>query len=372
MAARAIRRGPQVLIAVCALALGCIAPAAAAPPRHQLVIYYANETTERAVRSLSYAVLLSALARSNSEAATRLTEILAFDARVFPEAARADTAALQLAAARLGLDLAVFTNALALEGKYLFVRGAAGASERRSLPVPPPSTGSILADSPLSRGAVLRAALAAVADAYPPDSLDAVLITNSHGAEGFALMPRVFTDLSQADPDVLLAEFENRIPAGSANRTPQGTTKLDYWRVLAELGQHRGVRFPLVFRQACESGVSSWAEFRALPANVGTVAHTAGGRISYRDIDYAAVFAAATPTEWVDQLGTQLRARGIHVDSSESLSTRLARDTAVAYGPYLLFVPLVLWLAWYGPHLLAVMKRARVRSRRHPFPPPAR
>ncbi|MCK6454762.1 MAG: hypothetical protein L6R19_28545 [Alphaproteobacteria bacterium] len=314
-------------------------------------------------------MLRTALAGSASPAAARLTEILDFDARAFPEAARADTAALQRAAARLGIDLAVFTNALALEGKSLFQPGATGAPEERAFAVPRPAPGSILAHSPLSRGEVLKAALTDVALAYPPDSLDMVLITNSHGAGAFALMPRVFTDLSQADPAALLAEFEGRRapepPAGTAGRMPEGTTKPDYWRVLAELGARRGVRFPLVFRQACESGVSSWEEFRALPANVGAIAHTAGGRIAYRDIDYAAVLAAAASVDGVTgHIARELRARGIHVDQPKAMWTWLVRDAAVAFWPYLLFVPLALWLAWYGPKLLAAAWRGVSRPAR--------
>lgn len=354
-----------------------MAPAGATPPRHQVIIYYANETTESAVRSPTYAVLQAALHRSASPAAARLREILDFDARVFPEAARADTAALQRAAARVGADLAVFTNAMALEGKYLIQPGATGASELRPFAVPPPAAGSVLAPSPLSRGEVLRAALALVADFYPSDSLDAILITNSHGAGAFALMPRVFTDLSQAEPDALLAEFEGRRaaapPAGTAGRAPQGTTKLQYWRVLAELGATRGVRFALVFRQACESGVSSWEEFRALPANVGAIAHTAGGRISYRDIDYEAVLGAAPPAEGlVGHVAAELRARGVHVDAPGTMWTWLVREAAVAFWPYLLFVPLGLWVAWYGPPLLAAAWRAMSRPARVTGRPPAR
>ena len=363
-------RSWRALVAAIGLNLAASHVAAADPQRHPVLIYYANETTQQATRSQTYAVLLSALAESRDPAAARLAYFLAQDARVFPEAVQQDEADLKQAAARRGFALAVFTNTLAQAQSYVFVPDATGVPELRRLPDLPPTANEILAASPLARGDFLRAALMTVADTYPPGSVDAILITNTHGGGDLALIPRVFADLSHAAPADVLAEFEGTPRADTTMPGPataQGVTKLDYWRAIAEVGAARGMRFPLVFRQACDSGVSSWAEFRSLPANVGAIAHTATGRISYRDIDYAKVFEDQDlPASAGDRLAEQLRRRGIHVDEPGDMWKWLIRDAAIATWPYLAFLPLALWLVWHTwPYLLAGARRVGRATRSH-------
>jgi len=52
-----------------------------------------------------------------------------------------------------------------------------------------------------------REGLLSVAALYPPNSLDIVLITNSHGSRDMALIPRVNADLSQADAGRAMREM---------------------------------------------------------------------------------------------------------------------------------------------------------------------
>lgn len=341
---------------------------AAPPPRNLLLVYYANETSERVASSQTYAVLQAAIAKSTNPDARALGPILSRDAVAFPAAVQSDAAALTEAAVRLRFDLAIFTNALAYEHRYLLVRGAtgSGAIESRALRELAPAASPILADSPLSRGDFLRAALSEAGNAYAPASLDIILITNTHGARDIALTPRVFADLSKTDPEALLAELDGAPRAGELRplgTLARGTSKLEYWRAIADVAAARDIRFPLVFRQSCESGLSGWSELQLLPASVGAIAHTANGSISYRDIDYAAVFAnPGSPFSLVEQLAAELRKRGVQVDSRESMWQWLVRDAAFAALPYLLIVPLLAWLAWYGRYYLAAALRRASRK----------
>lgn len=333
----------------------------------RILIYYANETTERVFQSETYAVLLAALARSGAPAAAQLSEHLRADARLFPDAVRRDVADLSEAAKRLNFDLAVFTNALAHDGRYLFLRGGVGEAEPMRIPELPAAANPILAASPLARADFLRAALATVAAAYPGGSLDAVLITNSHGGGDLAIAPRVFADLSRADPADVLAEFEGAPRPASARAgmgAAQGVAKQEYWRLLDKHYAAGGMRFALVFRQACESGVSSWSELAALPESIGAVAHTATGRIGYRDVDYASVFAVGELTGLLsDHVALRLERSGIQVDRPGRMWTWLVRDAAAAAWPYLLFLPLATWLGWYVRFSPPASSRRRLKGR---------
>lgn len=356
------RRLILITLVVLLTAAGVCATAAAikgttVPERHQVVVYYANETTTQAVQSANYATLHSILRSSQNPAAGMIADALDQDAKEFPAAVRHDVHELMAVANRRGFDLVVFTNALALDRQFLFYKGAGGTEEMRLLPTLPPAPSPSLASSPLSRPEYLQTALVEVGDLYAPDSLDVVLITNSHGADDLALTPRVFADLTIANAPDLLAALDRPVPE---TVTPQlwaaypGTTKSAYWHALSEAGRLRGLRFPLIFRQACESGVSSLNELLELPDGVGTVAHTGDAMIGFYDIEVAALFdvdgeAAAR----LRHISEELRARGVHVDSRAMLGLELVRATLVHRYPFLLFLPLLAWLVWHGRVALA-------------------
>ncbi len=342
-----------LVVSIAALGPNSTAAEPGAQIRHQVLVYYANETTERAAGSKNYTALLSLLRGSGSEIAGRIADSILNDATAFPAAVRLDIEALFGAARRWGVDVFVFTNEMAFGGRYSIYRHATGTTETRRLPDLPPAESPILETSPLSRTDYFRAALLAVAGLYPPNSLDIVLITNSHGAGDLALTPRVFADISLANADDLLAALEGAPLAGDGPprwAAVRGTDKRDYWSALVAAGSRFGVRFPLVFREACASGVSSWAEYLAVPDNVGLIAHSGYANIRYNDIDYGEIFSAAgtvpAGTTLNDFLTAALRDRGIHVEAPSAMWDGVLRDEAAAYF-WLFFVPLALWILWY-------------------------
>ena len=109
-----------------------------------------------------------------------------------------------------------------------------------------------------------------------------VVITNSHGGRDMALIPRVNADLSQTGAALAMREMleldDNGAPPAWAQ--PQGTSKLAYWQVLEDVSVARGVRFPLVFRETCISGIRSFTELFAIPDSVGVIAHSGTGDIN--------------------------------------------------------------------------------------------
>ena len=319
--------------------------------RHQLLVYYGNETPKAAAESSNYAALLSILRQSPTALAATLLKGIEEDARDFPAIVQRDIAALLATARRHRISLAVFTNAMALQREYVFYSAIVGRTETRALPPYSESKDPILATSPLSRPDVFALALMDAGALFPPDSVDMILITNSHGSANMALMPRVNVDVSQTTPQELLARLasvddEQRAPAWAMQK---GTDKAEYWRVVAAASAARGVRFPLVFREACDSGLANSAEFFALPPSVARIAHSAGANLVPRDIDYAAILAPSeTPADWISQLESGLEHRGVRVNSRFTIWIWLLLETLGSIPIMIYFAPLVGWLCWFG------------------------
>ncbi|MEZ5828257.1 MAG: hypothetical protein R3D30_08630 [Hyphomicrobiales bacterium] len=346
---------PGVFLA-CAILLFAQAPAIAkdepaVPSRKQVLVYYGDETSTQAVQSENYQALLEVLRSSDKPRAAAVVESLVADAETFPLLVERDIEALKDQAVRLGFDLAIFTNAMAFEGEYQLFRAETGAAETYDLPDIPPTSSTILATSPLSRPEYLRAALLSVSALYPPDALDIVLITNSHGGRDMVLIPRVNADLSQSGAALAMREMiesdDNGAPPAWAQ--PQGISKLAYWKILADVSAKYGVRFPLVFRETCVSGVRSFAELFAVPGSVSLIAHSGAGNINGWELDYAKLLGTVAPgSDWIGSLAASLEDHDVHVDSWASawldvLIVGLRSIPIIAF-----FAPLLLWVVWFG------------------------
>ena len=352
----------------CAIGLFAQHPAgandeSASQSRHQLLLYYGDETSDRAVQSENYQALIEVLRSSSSPQAATVVESVVNDAEKFPLLVRRDIEALKVQAKRLGFDLATFTNALAFDGKYQLLRAETGTTETHNLPEIAPTSSTILATSPLSRPEYLRAALLSVSALYPADSLDMVVITNSHGGRDMTLIPRVNADLSQTGAAVAMRQMlesdDNGAPPAWAQ--PQGTSKLAYWQAFKDVTAAHGVRFPLVFRETCVSGLRSFAELFAVPDSVGLIAHSGRGQIDGWDLDYAQMLGAVAPgSDWITALSEALKDREVHVDTWYAAWFGVLLIALDSIPIVVFFTPLALWIAWYA---VASFNRRRRRMR---------
>jgi hypothetical protein len=335
-------------------------------PRHAVLIFYANETSQAAAHSENYAKVLAVLRRAGGAQAEQASASIVRDAERFPALVQRDIGDLLAAAQRWKFDAAVFTNEMAFAGRYLLYRAATDKIEQVSLPEIPPTTSVILATSPLARPDVFRSALTAVAAQYPRNSLDAVLITDTHGSGEMALIPRVNADLSRPDAErqmqQLLESDDNGVPPEWAELP--GTGKLAYWQTISDVSAAYGVRFPLAFREACDSGLRTWREFAMLPDSVGSVAHSAMGVLDSADISYARIFADFRPGgDWQSVLAAGLRGDGVHVNGRWTIWLWVALIGLGSVPPILFFVPLGAWLIWYLAGVAVRRRRAVLASR---------
>lgn len=355
--------------AVATLVLLAWAPSSAAyaqglqaTPGH-VVIYYANETTQRATRSENYTTVLSTLRNSTNPIAATIADSIVYDSKAFPAAVQRDADGLLVAAKRWGFDLVVFTNTLVDDSRYLFYRHATKSLETRRFPALPKTSNAILETSPLSRTDYFRAALLQVGSLYPSTLPDAILITNSHGSKDLALTPRVFADLSVANASELLELLDGPSPQGGGRPSwavKQGTTKRDFWPVIADVSVRTGMQFSLVFRAACVSGVASWEEFRSIPDSVREIAHTGNNNIQIGEIDFDEIFNAQKPDLTVLQsLTSELENRGIYINSPGTVWVWVVWNLMRSFPHIWFFAPLALWLLWYGMASFLAYRRDR-------------
>jgi hypothetical protein len=336
----------------------------------EVVVYYANETTPQAAHSLNTAKLLTILKRSTNPSARGMVKSLLEDEMKFGAAVRADETALIAAARQRGFDLILFTNALALDHKFMVLRHG-GDIENLPLPEQPPAPSPALATSPLARPVYLAAALHEVAVLYPRHPADVLLITFSHGADNLALTPRIFADLAVAKAGELEHELDTPPKAGEPPplwASYPGTTKAEYWRILSSA---KGLRYALVVRDSCESGLSSWHELLTLmPADVTAIADSGNALIDYDAIDFRAAFAVDPSNHSLAAgLASELHRQGLHVSGKDALIFGFVLRQMVDLPAALYFVPLALWLCWLRLAVLATRRqrnggiaRSRVRA----------
>jgi hypothetical protein len=327
------------------------------------LIYYGNETAEAAAASENYRVLLTSLRAYGGQDGSHIADAIENDAKISPAIVGAEVQSLLRSCGRLSADIAIFTNELALAGRFLFCRAASQSVETVPFGGVDPSLDGILNLTPLSRSAYFQAALEHVGALFSDKPIDVTLLTHSHGEADMALMPRVSAYVADLDAATLrhILDFRDSKPSWAALK---GTTKVEYWRVLSQVSRRYQMRFALVFRQACESGPDSLAEFRAIPDSVDLIAHTAMGDLPYGKIDYNALLSAAAATPDVAAaLAGNLRAQGMHVGARWPLLLWLGPVYFWSVPAAIWFAPIALWACWFvwtlaGPRRRATIGRA--------------
>jgi hypothetical protein len=274
---------------------------------------------------------------------------------------RQDQTDLQNAAREERFDLAVFTNEMTLDGRFLYFNAQTSQTQSRSFPALTPLSDAILATYPLARLESFKAALASVFELYPRDTLDVVLISASHGSTEMALIPRVNTDLTVPHAREELIRQLREGPSGAAFQWAklQGIEKTEYWSAIREVGGRAGVRFPLVFRQSCLSGPSSWRELVHVPTTVEYIAHSGMQNMNMLQINYREVFAGiGAEADWIETFKSRIEGRHVYVQSWTTLWVWPLLNALASINPAIYFVPLILWALW----IAAVIIRKGLRK----------
>jgi hypothetical protein len=320
--------------------------------RAQLVtVFYANETSGVAFSSDHYRKLLKILESTQGQLAARIRADLIADAVDFPASVASNAAALREYARRFRFDLVIFTNELTLKQRYAVYRGVQDAEEMRTL-APPFDLASLhpfLSTAPLSDARMLHRALNEVASQYDRRPIDIVLLIYSHGTLDMALMPRANVDLRIADADEIRAAIEGDAAITRTWATLQGTSKLTFWNVLADVSAtNRQVRFSLVLLAACQSAMMDWKEYFAIPDSVASIAHTGLDSPSIKSTHLEKLFENVDKNAISDTVPAGAREAGYKVDTRKSLLLWLVPVTLWRIPLAWYFAPLPLWLLWYS------------------------
>jgi hypothetical protein len=326
----------------------------------QVLIYYGNETTPAAAGSKNYGVLLTSLRDHGGQQGADLAAAIEDDAKISPAVVRGEVQALLRGCGRLNADIVVFTNELTLAGRFMFCRAASSTVETAPFDGVAASPDHILDLTPLSRPEYFRAALERAGALFAERPVEAILLTHSHGGAEMALMPRVSADVADLDSAILrhILDFRDGNPSWA---TLKGTSKREYWRALSDVSRAYGMRFALVFRQACESGLDSFAEFRSIPNEINVIAHTAMADLPYGKIDYGALLSAAAATpDMAEAFAGNLRAQGMRVDTKWSFLLWLIPVYLWSAPTAIWFTPIGLWACWLAWMVAASARRPKI------------
>ncbi len=321
-------------------------------PRNEkyVVIYYANETTAQALKSEPYQSLLALLASSGRKVGSDLATALTRDASGFSTSVQYKITEFLEQAHRRKFDLAIFTNELTLAHRYMFFDASTQRLENPSFNLTFASMHPFLKTAPLAQSGTLRQALFDVFGRYPAGPLRILLIVHSHGTLDMALMPRVSIDLDHTTAQEIVRALDAgpQAPPASWARL-QGTPKIEVWRVLSDVGlAYPNISFPLVLRASCESGLGSWAEFFAIPGNVGLIAHTGMRQMDLRSQPLDSIFGNADGELSLQDLTPAIRRAGFDIDSRASLAAWLIPLALWQVPLVIYFLPMMVLLIYWS------------------------
>jgi hypothetical protein len=311
-----------------------------------LIIYYANETVPEVLSSRNYQALLSILDGMRSEAGSTAAQALRTDALLFRGRTLKDIESLQRISSVTRSDLAVFTNTLALQHKYMATK--AGIESSHSIDIKLSTSDPVMQYSPLSSQQNFGIAIAAALRGYTKsDSI--ALIVNSHGTKNLAVMPRLPADFTSSNATDLRQQMDdlqaNELAVPSVEL--RGIKKGDLWNELGLTAKAEHVHFSLVFLESCESAASTWKEYFAIPSSVRSIAHTGFAYISPDQFDYLLLLSSVQQAADHDLPAALTRflrrSEVVYIDSRYTYWRWPLLITAASLPSFIYFTPLTLW-----------------------------
>jgi hypothetical protein len=317
-----------------------------------VIAFYANETTGLAFDAPNTSRLLALLTESRTPVAAAIKSSIELDAAAFPAAVSTNITDLFAISRISGYDVVVFTNALTLINRFLVQRHSSNGPEAHTFAFPAAPSDPALAYSPLSHPVFFAAALDQIGTLYAGQPTDVILITDSHGDESMALMPRVAADFVNIDANALLTALARpsrvALPWRRGDELTvrkSGTDKIAYWTVLADASRRFPLYFPMVLRLSCESGIASWNELQVIPATVTKIGSTGINALEYQQINYISIFDALREgDDFLVAFEAVLRRQGIEFPTSTTLYLDAGYRLLTRFGPALLFLPLGVWI----------------------------
>jgi hypothetical protein len=321
------------------------------PTKKTVFVYYANETAPNAAEARNYETLIDWLGTSDNPKLQKIGQSIQGDLNKFSVIVDQELSTIKkrVAASKVGngIPVVIFTNRLAREG--WFQVAATGEASANDVPFTVPRLrGMVYSSNPLSHPVVFKMALAALSRHFDPETHQFILVTKSHGDGTHVLTPRVALDISSIGREPLLARLEKDVadmpdisrggtldmwktgtlldtwkgetvldkemglgnedllvndtqaktdnqPADKELTGPPpkaGVTKASYVESILDISEATGMRFPLLFVEACRSQFDSDVLRRigADGADIGLIYTSDLKGLQYTTLDYEKVF----------------------------------------------------------------------------------
>jgi len=284
----------------------------------QLVfIHYCNNTAPAGQDGENHRVTIERLEGIGHEKAQSIADNLREEPALMAEAIAADREVLRKELpGRLGVVLCELDNENARAGQLkVWIPGQA---ESQQLSTDIPAIGDYVFDgNPLATAAGLKACLLAIADRFPPDAHEFVLVTQSHGSDELALTVKLARKHEEISMEDFAAMFRGELI--TYDLPSVGVSKAAYFDVLGQVGTETGMQFPLVILETCK-GTFDIALAEELPPNTELFFSSGKRCLEFRSLPYEDVFAATeTPEELINQMDTHLRPNFLRIERVDRL-----------------------------------------------------
>lgn len=253
-----------------------------------MIIYYSNETSRLSADTDNYRRFISALTLSQAPSAQEIRNALIDDFQSAEYMARSEIDSLAGISKKLGADLFVFANFLALDNKYLYLGPHAQLPELRGFFPPEDGYNMLLKHAPLSRFGQFEWAMASALKDGRKDGSRVILIVRSHGSHGMALMPRVNFDFTGYDVNRIV-EILNGVSNNDLDIPEvklQGVTQAQFWGGVSNASRGFNAQFLLVVLSSCESGPVDLGDVFSIPWSVKRIVHSGRSGMSSQGISY--------------------------------------------------------------------------------------
>ena len=296
--------------------------------RQPVLIYYANETHLDRRSAANHRSIVQQLLASPRKPVQELARTIEADRTKFAKVVHSEVAAFKNCAGKTGIGFAIFTNRLAVKGRFLY-RLPGGEFQFGRLPLAK-RTSLFYASHPLAHPGGLSTALTQVARQFAPSRHRFILLVKSHGTKSRILVPRIGVsakrlaqhrtnriaksgtrmrkkgDLGTSTSSNLGTANSSNLGTASSSQLGAngkelltghiGTRKAQFADSLDQLTQTQGMTFQAVILEACNSQLTA-TQTQRLRSSVGILYTSDAKGLPYRSIDYRMLLQTRKPGE---------------------------------------------------------------------------
>lgn len=310
----------------------------------EVVIYVANETAPVGEERANYDTIIGWLNSEESPETERIVASLNLDREQFAKAVDLEVSDLSLVIPKQPSSggLVVATNRLLRGGQCLLWKPGQDDVQSTRLSVDTGHENFILQANLLARADVLANVLAYAAQRFDPKRHRFVLIIKSHGSGSKVITPRLAVRATETSREEILRIAHDEVPEDDLPTWNDrlGITKPEFIQILRTACDQQGMRFSLVFLEACNATAHEF-DTAELPEHASRLL-VIRERANYLNLLYADIVQQQTTNRsFSESLLEQTSDKFVIVGSP-----KVGWASWLNVRRSLYFVPLAVWLGW--------------------------